>query len=161
MTESIAYVGLGSNLEQPAEQLAAAFAEIGGLGGVRLLARSSLYRTAPIGYADQPDFVNAVAAIATTLAPLDLLAGLRGIEATHRRVRQQQNGPRTLDLDILLYGDRVIAEPALVVPHPRMHQRAFVLHPLLEIAPDCRIPGLGQASEWLAACADQEIGRLA
>jgi 2-amino-4-hydroxy-6-hydroxymethyldihydropteridine diphosphokinase len=158
--EALAYVGLGSNLEQPAAQLAAAFDEIGGLGGVRLLARSSLYRTAPIGFANQPDFVNAVAAIVTTLAPLDLLAGLRAIESHHRRVRQQQNGPRTLDLDILLYGDCIVAEADLTVPHPRMHQRAFVLHPLLEIAPDCGIPGLGPAADWLAACADQAIGRL-
>lgn len=155
-----AYIGLGSNLEAPERQLVSAFDEIGATAGVRLLARSSLYRSAPIGYADQPDFVNAVAAVATTLAPLELLAALLAIEQRHRRVRAAANGPRTLDLDILIYGDLITTETTLTVPHPRMHERAFVLHPLLEVAPRCLIPGRGPAAEWLARCSGQPITRI-
>jgi para-aminobenzoate synthetase/4-amino-4-deoxychorismate lyase len=159
--ESHACIGLGSNLEDPAQQILAACDEIATTPGVRLLARSSLYRSAPIGYAEQPDFLNAVVTVATRLSPRELLAALFAIEQGHRRVRRERNGPRTLDLDILIYGDLQSADATLVLPHPRMHERAFVLRPLLEIAPDCVIPGRGPAAEWLRRCADQPIERLA
>jgi 2-amino-4-hydroxy-6-hydroxymethyldihydropteridine diphosphokinase len=155
-----AYVGLGSNLEQPREQVLAAFAELERLPETRLVARSTLYRSAPLGYADQPDFVNAVARLETGLAPERLLAALHAIEARHARRRSVPDAPRTLDLDLLLYGDAVIATPALAVPHPRMHERAFVLAPLAEIDPQASVPGRGRAAELLARCAAQDVERL-
>jgi 2-amino-4-hydroxy-6-hydroxymethyldihydropteridine diphosphokinase len=156
----IAFLGLGSNLGSPAEQILAAFGRIAETPGVTLLRCSSLYRTAPIGYADQPDFVNAVVEIATDLAPDDLLAAMLDIEHSHGRIREFQNAPRTLDVDLLLYGDLVMDTETLSLPHPRAHQRAFVLHPLLEIAPHCHIPTLGLARNFLAACGDQGICRM-
>ena len=135
-----AAIALGSNLEDPEAQVRRGFEEIGALPATRLLARSSLYRTAPVGYADQPDFVNACALVETSLAPRALLDGLLEIERRHGRVRAIANGPRTLDLDIILYGDRVIDEPGLQVPHPRAHERAFVMDPLREVWPDAVIP---------------------
>jgi 2-amino-4-hydroxy-6-hydroxymethyldihydropteridine diphosphokinase len=154
------YIGLGSNLREPERQVRTACDEIGLIPGIRLHRCSSLYRTAPIGYADQPDFVNAVAEIRTTLAPLRLLELMCRLEADHGRVRELRNGPRTLDLDILIYGELQIANDELVLPHPRAHQRAFVLLPLLEIAPDCVIPGIGTAAAALRQCADQELERV-
>jgi 2-amino-4-hydroxy-6-hydroxymethyldihydropteridine diphosphokinase len=154
------YIGLGSNLRDPAWQVCAACDEIGASRGIRLRHRSSLYRTAPIGYADQADFINAVVEIRTSLSPMRLLKMLRGIEARHGRIREFRNGPRTLDLDILIYGELQISTEELVLPHPRAHQRAFVLLPLLEIAPDCAIPGLGMAQECLRGCEDQSISRI-
>lgn len=156
-----AYIGLGSNLHSPERQILAAFDEIAATPGVELVARSSLYRTAPVGYADQPEFVNAVAAVRTALAPLELLAELLAIERTHGRVREIPNGPRTLDLDVLIYGDLQIAGEALTLPHPRAHERAFVLWPLLEIAPSCVIPGRGRALDCLLQVRDQPIDRIA
>ena len=126
----------------------------------RLLAASSLYRSAPVGFTAQPDFVNAVAAIETHLGAMPLLEELRAIEARFGRARTFPNAPRTLDLDLLLYGGSVIAEPGLVVPHPRMHERAFVLAPLAEIAPDAVIPGKGPVAALLASCRNQKIERL-
>ncbi|MDD5296413.1 MAG: 2-amino-4-hydroxy-6-hydroxymethyldihydropteridine diphosphokinase [Rhodocyclaceae bacterium] len=158
--QTIAFLGLGSNLESPAEQVLRAFERIAATPGITLLRCSSLYRTAPIGYADQPDFVNAVVEVATTLTPEGLLAAMLEIEMSHGRVREFPNAPRTLDLDLLLYGDRVMVSEALTLPHPRAHQRAFVLHPLLEIAPHCHIPTLGPARDFLAACDDQGISRM-
>jgi 2-amino-4-hydroxy-6-hydroxymethyldihydropteridine diphosphokinase len=155
-----AYVGLGSNLEQPREQLRAAFSELERLPETRLVARSPLYRSAPVGNTDQPDFVNAVARLETGLAPERLLAELHAIEARHARRRSVPNAPRTLDLDLLLYGDAQIATPALVVPHPRMHERAFVLAPLAAIDPQANVPGRGRAAELLARCAGQNVERL-
>jgi 2-amino-4-hydroxy-6-hydroxymethyldihydropteridine diphosphokinase len=154
------YIGLGSNLREPERQVRTACGEIALIPGIRLRRCSSLYRTAPIGYADQPDFINAVAEIRTVLAPLRLLEFMRRIETDHGRVRELRNGPRTLDLDILIYGELQIADDELVLPHPRAHQRAFVLLPLLEIAPDCVIPGLGPARNWLQPCDDQTITRI-
>jgi 2-amino-4-hydroxy-6-hydroxymethyldihydropteridine diphosphokinase len=142
-------VALGSNLEQPEAQVLRGFDEIAALPRTELLARSSLHRTAPVGYADQPDFVNACALVETGLAPRALLDALLAIEQRHGRVRAIPNGPRTLDLDIVIYGDRVIEEPGLQVPHPRAHERAFVLEPLLEVWPDAVIPGHGAARECL------------
>jgi len=155
-----AFIGLGANLGDPEAQVRRAFAALTELPGTRLLAASSLYRSAPVGYTVQPDFVNAVAQIETRLGAEALLRELLATEARFGRVRQFPNAPRTLDLDLLLYGDRVIAEPGLVVPHPRMHERAFVLAPLAEIAPDTVIPGKGRAGALLPACADQKIEKI-
>jgi 2-amino-4-hydroxy-6-hydroxymethyldihydropteridine diphosphokinase len=145
-----AYIALGSNLREPRRQLQAGFAALARLPDTQVVAQSSLYRSAPVGYADQPDFVNAVAALRTALAPRDLLDALLAIEREHGRVREFVNAPRTLDLDIALYGGRVIHEPGLSIPHPRMHERAFVMVPLAEIAPDVMVPGLGRVRELLA-----------
>ena len=131
-----AAIALGSNLDDPEAQVRRGFDEIASVERTRLLARSRLYRTAPVGYADQPDFVNACALVETSLAPRALLDELLAIEQRHGRVRTIPNGPRTLDLDLILYGDRHIDEPGLTVPHPRAHERDFVLKPLLEIWPD-------------------------
>lgn len=155
-----AYIGLGSNLDDPRSQVLRAFTDLAALPGTRLAARSSLYRTAPLGYLDQPDFINAVAALDTDLAPHALLDALLALEARRGRVRDFTNSPRTLDLDVLLYDDRTLHEPGLTIPHPRIGERAFVLHPLLEIAPDCAIPGVGPASELLYLCADQRLERI-
>ena len=136
-----AAIALGSNLDDPEAHVRRAFDEIASVERTKLLACSRLYRTAPVGYADQPDFVNACAVVETSLAPRALLAALLAIEQRHGRVREMRNGPRTLDLDIIVYGDRVIDEPGLVIPHPRAHERAFVMQPLLEVWPDVVIPG--------------------
>jgi 2-amino-4-hydroxy-6-hydroxymethyldihydropteridine diphosphokinase len=153
----IAFIGLGSNLEDPSGQLQRAFTELDRLPGTRLVARSSLYRSAPLGYQDQPEFVNAVAKIATALAPQALLQTLLEIERKHGRERTFRNAPRTLDLDVLLYDDMQLHEHGLSIPHPQMHLRAFVLQPLLEIAPDCVIPGIGRAELALCGCIDQTL----
>lgn len=151
------FVALGSNLADPVAQLAAACDEIGRLPQTRLLGRSSLWRSAPVGYLDQPDFVNAVAEVDTTLEPDALLEQLLEIERRHGRVREFANAPRTLDLDIALYGERRIDTPILTVPHPRMHERAFVLLPLHELAPDLSIPGYGPLRDLLPGVADQRL----
>ena len=156
----IATIGLGANLNDPAAQVEYALAELDRLPGTRLLARSSLYASAPVGYVDQPDFINAVAQVETTLAPRALLAALLDIEHRHGRERSFRNAPRTLDLDLLLYGAAHFHEDGLTLPHPRMHERGFVLLPLMEIAPDTAIPGRGSAADWLAACDDQKVVAL-
>ncbi len=161
MAAVTAYIGLGANLAGPRAQLAAAFDELARLPATRLVARSSLYRSAPLGFAEQPDFVNAVARIETGLAPEALLAALHGIEARHGRERSFRNAPRTLDLDLLLYGGETIARDGLAVPHPRMHERAFVLAPLVELDPGLESPGRGRAVDCLARCAGQRIERIA
>ena len=158
---TIAYIGIGSNLEEPRAQVLRAFDELAEVADTRVTARSSLYRTAPIGHAAQPDFINAVAALDTRLSPHALLRELQAVEARHGRERSFPNAPRTLDLDLLLYGDARIDKPGLSVPHPRMHERAFVLQPLLEIAPDIEIPHRGRASQYLAASASQTVERVA
>lgn len=157
----IAYVGLGANLGEPRRQLTEALTAMSGLPETRLAGHSGFYRTAPVGNADQPEFLNAVAALDTGLAPGVLLEGLQGIERRHGRERPYANAPRTLDLDILLFGREQIARPGLTIPHPRMHERGFVLKPLLELDPDAEIPGKGPAARYLARCADQFVERIA
>ena len=152
-----ATIGLGANLNDPAAQVEYALTELDRLPATRLLARSSLYASAPLGYVDQPDFVNAVAQVETGLAPRALLAALLELEQRHGRERSFRNAPRTLDLDLLLYGSADFHDDGLTLPHPRMHERGFVLLPLLEIAPDAVIPGRGRAGDWLAACAGQHV----
>lgn len=153
----LATIGLGANLDDPATHVEHALAELDRLPATRLVARSRLYASAPVDYLDQPDFINAVAQVETGLAPRTLLAALLDIEHRHGRERSFRNAPRTLDLDLLLYGQACFHETGLELPHPRMHTRAFVLRPLLEIAPDTVIPGRGRAADWLAACADQNV----
>lgn len=162
MTRVVAYIGLGSNLENPQVQIETAFGELDGLPGSRLLARSSLYVSAPMGPADQPDYINAVAALNTGLSPLALLDSLQAIEQRHQRKRTVLWGPRTLDLDILLYGEQRIDSQRLKVPHPGMTLRNFVLYPLAEIAgdPDMDVPGSGALNSLLAQCADTGLRRL-
>jgi 2-amino-4-hydroxy-6-hydroxymethyldihydropteridine diphosphokinase len=142
-----AFIGLGSNLDNPPAQIRRALRALATLPGTRLVRQSSLYRNPPSGYLDQPDFVNAVAQLETGLAPRALLERLLEIERDHGRVRALPDGPRTLDLDLLLYGARSVSEPGLTVPHPRLLERAFVLVPLAEIAPDARVPGSGRVAD--------------
>ena len=155
-----AYVAIGSNLRDPAAQVRAGAEELAMLRDTRLAAMSSLYRTAPVGPVDQPDFVNAVALVETALGPRELLDELLAIERRFGRVRDVPNGPRTLDLDIVLYGDKEYADEALTIPHPRMHERAFVLVPLAEIAPDAAVPGRGRVRELAARAATGGIAKL-
>jgi 2-amino-4-hydroxy-6-hydroxymethyldihydropteridine diphosphokinase len=155
-----AFIGLGANLGEPVAQLRAALAELARLPRTCLLRTSSLYRSAPVGNETQPDFVNAVAALETDLAPRELLTELLHIEHASGRERTFRNAPRTLDLDLLMYDARVIDEPGLRIPHPRMHERAFVLAPLVEIAPEAVIPGRGPAADLLRRVADQRIERI-
>ena len=156
----LAYVALGANLAEPVEQVRAALVALTRLPESRLLRASSLYRTAPVGIHGQPDFINAVAALETTLSPQALLTALFAIEAQFGRRRDFFRAPRTLDLDLLLFDDLIIDTLQLQLPHPRMHLRAFVMAPLVEIAPDCRIPGRGSAAAWLPAVSMQSIIRL-
>lgn len=160
MTAVKTFVGLGANLGEPEAQVRRAITALQALPDTRLLATSSLYRSAPVGVGEQPDFINAVTAIETGLSARALLDELLAIEARFGRRRDFPGAPRTLDLDLLLYGDRVIAEPGLVVPHPHMHQRAFVLAPLAEIAPDAVVPGKGAVAALLASCANQKVEKL-
>ena len=155
-----AFVGLGANLGKLETQVRRAITALEAIPKTRVLAASSLYRSAPVGVGEQPDFVNAVAEIETELGARALLDELLAIEARFGRRRDSPGAARTLDLDLLLYGDQVIAQPELVVPHPRMHERAFVLAPLADIAPDAVVPGKGPVAALLASCANQEVGKL-
>jgi 2-amino-4-hydroxy-6-hydroxymethyldihydropteridine diphosphokinase len=155
-----AYIALGSNLDEPVRQLRAGLAALAAVPGVRLVRVSSLYRSAAVaavGYRNQPDFVNAVAQVETTLEPGELLGALLEVERRQGRVRAFRNAPRTLDLDILLYGNRRVDDPGLTIPHPRMHERAFVIVPLAEIAPDAFVPGHGRAQDLLAGVAQDSV----
>jgi len=161
MTAVVAYVGIGSNLDGPRARVAAAMDAIDALEDCEVLARSSLYLSAPVGVGPQPDFVNAVCAVRTNLGAHGLFAALREIETAGGRVRDGGAGQaRTLDLDLLLYGDARIDVPGLIVPHPRMHLRAFVLYPLAEIAPALDVPGHGPVGALRDACRDQRIERI-
>jgi len=155
----LAFIGIGANLGEPQEQVRIAFRALATLPDTRLLATSSIYRSAPVGAAGQPDYFNAVASLETRLPPEDLLAGLLEIEGRYGRVRSFQNAPRTLDLDLLLYGEQRIDQPGLSVPHPRMQRRRFVLEPLVEIAPAVEVPGHGSASRLLEAVMAQAVVR--
>lgn len=154
-----AYLGLGGNLGDPAAAMAAALRALDGEKGIRIAAVSSLYRTPPWGVADQPDFLNAVAAVDTALGARALLERCLDVERTLKRVRAVRWGPRTVDIDILLYGEARIDEAGLHVPHPRMTERAFVMVPLAEIAPQAAVGGK-TAGEWLPALDMAGIVRL-
>ncbi|ARP84393.1 2-amino-4-hydroxy-6-hydroxymethyldihydropteridine diphosphokinase [Bordetella genomosp. 8] len=157
--EAIAYIGLGANLGDSAATLRAALRELAALPDTRECVASPFYRSAPVD-ATGPDFVNAVARLRTALAPLDLLDALQAIELEHGRARPYRNAPRTLDLDLLLYDDLRLDTPRLTLPHPRMHERAFVLLPLRDLAPDMRLRD-ETLDGLLARCADQAIHRMA
>jgi 2-amino-4-hydroxy-6-hydroxymethyldihydropteridine diphosphokinase len=155
-----AFVGVGSNLQQPRQQVVQALKALAKLPDTRLIAHSSLYRTAPVGYDNQPDFINVAAELETDLPPLQLLHELLALENMHGRQRPFPNAPRTLDLDLLLYDDMVMNTAELTLPHPRMHERGFVLLPLAEIAPELDIPGQGQVAELAKASMDQGVTRI-
>ncbi|MBK6639307.1 MAG: 2-amino-4-hydroxy-6-hydroxymethyldihydropteridine diphosphokinase [Rhodocyclaceae bacterium] len=157
------YVALGANLGEPIRIVQAAIDALKSIEGAQFVVASSLYRTAPVGLVHQPDFINAVVALDLDIAVLPAptwLQQLFAIEARFGRQRSVKNAPRTLDLDLLLYGDLASDAPACTLPHPRLHERAFVLAPLHEIAPDLMIPGRGAVTALLAACADQQVERL-
>ena len=144
------YIGLGSNLDNPERQLDMALQSLDDIPDTRLVKNSSFYRSAPLGPSDQPHFINAVALLESSLTAGQLLVRLQSIENRQGRVRNGQRwGPRTLDLDLLLHGSQVIEEPELTVPHPGIRYRNFVLAPLLELAPELEIPGLGRVDEML------------
>ena len=143
------YIGLGSNLDDPVKQLNKALAAISHLPETELTTMSSFYRTQPVGPQDQPDYINAVARARTRLPAVVMLGELQNIEQQQGRVRTTQWGPRTIDLDLLLYGGEIINSPGLQVPHPEMHRRGFVLYPLAEISPQINIPGRGMLKELL------------
>lgn len=154
------YLGLGSNLDNPERQLERACEELAVLPQSRLVSRSSLYRSAPMGPEDQPDYLNAVVCLETALEPERLLDHLLRIEQAHARVRTRHWGPRTLDLDILLYGDEKIDSERLQVPHPGLADRNFVLYPLAEIAADLSIPGYGSLRVLLENCPERGLVRV-
>lgn len=161
MSDVPAYIGLGANLGDPVQQLLTALAALERLPATRVMACSSLYRSRPMGEPGQPDFINAVAAVATRLAAQELLEQLQRIERAQGRIRGAERwGPRTLDLDLLVYGDETIDSPHLQVPHPGLGERDFVLCPLQEIAPQLVIPGLAPVAALLAGCQRHDLQRL-
>lgn len=156
-----AFVGLGSNLSGPERQVRRALEALERLPGTRWVGASSLYRSRPWGRGDQPDFINAVAALDADLSPPRLLDLLKAMERDAGRVRDGERwGPRVLDLDLLLYGDRRMDSPELTLPHPRMHERAFVLVPLLDLNPDIEIPGYGPVAALLESLDAGGVSRL-
>ncbi len=154
-----AYIGLGANLGDARATLDAAFVALAGLPNTTLRAASSLYRSAPIE-SSGPDYLNAVVLLETRRTPQSLLTELQRIERAHGRERPHRNAPRTLDLDLLLYGNRRLSTATLTVPHPRLHERAFVLLPLAQIDPSLAIPGRGPLRGLLASVAGQRIDKL-
>jgi 2-amino-4-hydroxy-6-hydroxymethyldihydropteridine diphosphokinase len=158
MTQWIpAYIGVGSNIGDSVARVQAAFDALGQAERTRLVARSRLYRTRPFGPVAQDDFINAVAGVLTQLSATQLLAAMRGIESAAGRVRTERWGPRTLDLDLLVYGDQRIAEADLTVPHPGIAERGFVLRPLNDVAPTLDVPGVGRVEELLRRLPDDGI----
>jgi 2-amino-4-hydroxy-6-hydroxymethyldihydropteridine diphosphokinase len=157
-----AYVALGSNLDDPELQLARAFDALAAVRGSRLVARSSAYRSAPMGHVAQPDFVNAVAGLLTTLSPGEFLAELKSIEERLGRARPVVRwGPRRIDLDLLVHGETRLDEPGITVPHPGIAERAFVLEPLAEIAAELVVPGVGRVRTLAAQVRVAGLARIA
>lgn len=156
----VSYVALGSNLDHPQRQVTTALKELSALPGTKFLGSSSCYRSEAVGPGDQPDYVNAVAALTTEVPALQWLRMLKSIEAAHGRLRRERWGPRTLDLDILLYADQSITHELLQVPHPRMGQRRFVLQPLYELAPDLTLPCGTSVASLLARCPGPELQKI-
>ena len=156
-----AYIGIGSNLGDPREQVLAAIDELGAIPRCRLVKRSALYASAPMGPKDQPDYVNAVVLVETFFEPTELLGRLQAIERRYGRVRDSLRwGPRTLDLDLLVFGEIRLDTPELVLPHPGAHERCFVLCPLADLGKETRIPGHGTVGEMLAHCDCRGVVRL-
>ena len=161
MQPARAYIGIGSNLDDPIQHVRRAFQALSGVLASCCVARSPLYRSAPVGGPpDQPDYINAVAALDTGLTPGQLLAVLQSFELAQGRIRTVRWGPRTLDLDLLLYDQLICDDPRLALPPPRLHERAFVLYPLYDIAPTLSIPGQGSLRELRANCPQQGLIRL-
>lgn len=160
MSKITAYIGLGSNLEDPIQQVRTALEELDSIEFTRLIKHSSIYRSDPVGPPGQPDYINAVAELQTELEPIPLLRALQAIEQAHRRVRLERWGPRTLDLDLLVYADQQVNDPDLIVPHIMIAERSFVLYPLSEIAPDLHIPGLASMSELLEQSSEKGLTKL-
>ncbi len=157
---AIAYIALGSNLKQPVQQVTNALQALQALPETRVLQSSSLYQTAPLGYDNQPDFINAVACVETQLEPQALLQALLAIEQQFGRERPFANAPRVLDLDLLLFSQVVMQTPTLTLPHPRMHERSFVMLPLAEIAPDLILPNKASVVELARQFSQQGIQKL-
>ena len=155
----IAYVGIGANLGDARANVLDALRRLALLDGSTIIETSCLYRTAPVD-SSGPDYINAVACIDTAFDPFELLKALQDIEQAHGRERPYRNAPRTLDLDLLLYGDQQIATDTLTVPHPRMHERGFVLAPLAEVNPDLVIPGVGPIHDYLPLVASQAVEKI-
>lgn len=155
----VCYIGIGANLGNAGDQVRSALLRLGELPQTRLTGQSDLFRTAPVD-AGGDDYVNAVAQLDTRLGPEDLLRALQAIENDFGRERSYRNAPRTLDLDVLLYGQQRIASPTLQIPHPRMTERAFVLIPMLQIDPFVSIPGKGPAHTFVGAVAGQAILKI-
>lgn len=156
----LAYIGLGSNLENPLQQIKTAINDLQSLADINIVSVSSLYQSPPMGPADQPDYINAVLVLETSLNPHQLLDALQSVEQLHGRVRKRHWGERTLDLDILLYDDQILDDERLKIPHPGMHERAFVLYPLAEIAPDIEIPGIGTLQKILPSCPQGDLQQV-
>ncbi len=157
----VVWIGLGSNMGEAADQVEQAIAALTDAPGLELTARSSLYRTAPVGNLDQPDFINAVVRASCRIGCYVLLEALQEIEKRFGRTRDGERfGPRSLDLDLLMYADQTVSSPQLELPHPRMHERLFVLEPLTEIEGDITVPGRGRLSVLRQACLDQRVQRL-
>lgn len=156
----LAYIGLGSNLENPLQQIKTAINDLQSLTDITIVSVSSLYQSPPMGPADQPDYINAVLSLETTLPPHKLLDALQSVEQLHGRVRRRHWGERTLDLDILLYGEQILNDERLKIPHPGMHERAFVLYPLAEIAPEVEIPGIGALQKILPSCPQGDLQQV-
>lgn len=161
MEHATAFIGLGSNLEKPIQQVKTAIAELSDHQQINLAGQSKLYRSKPVGPQDQPDFINAVVKVSTQLQPLELLDALQAIENLHGRTRESHWGARTLDLDLLLYNDQEISHPRLTVPHPEMIYRAFVLVPLAEIEQNISIPGYGELKMLTKHVEEQDIIKIA
>jgi 2-amino-4-hydroxy-6-hydroxymethyldihydropteridine diphosphokinase len=155
-----AYIGIGSNLEAPVEQVRKAITELNNIPDTQLTTQSFFYRSAPLGSPGQPDYINAVARVETSLLPYELLNELQIIEKRHGRIRNVRWGPRTLDLDLLIYGNLQQDDPDLTIPHPGISERIFVLQPLHDIAPNLYIPGWGQLENLLLACPKLDIERF-
>jgi 2-amino-4-hydroxy-6-hydroxymethyldihydropteridine diphosphokinase len=151
------YIGLGSNLAKPVAQVSEAIQELAALPECSLQAVSSLYSSKPVGPQDQDDFVNAVVKLSTSLTAHELLSSLQNIENAHQRLRERHWGPRTLDLDILLYGDQIIQDDRLCIPHAEMKNRSFVLIPLYEIAAQLTIPGMGELKELMSMVDNRDL----
>lgn len=159
MNRVLAYIGIGSNLNDSAAIVSQAFEALGTISLTSFIARSPLYRSKPLG-PPQPDYINAVASLKTALSADDLLTALQGLEDAFGRQRGIRWGPRTLDLDILVFGDLIKNDPHLIVPHPRLHDRAFVLYPLRDIAPDLMVPRLGHIETLVQRCPPLELQQL-
>ena len=156
-----AFIALGSNLQQPRLQVQRALTELAELPEIILVKHSSLYKSAPVGYDNQPDFINAAAEVDTSLTPLKLLRALLKLENSHGRERPFPDAPRVLDCDLLLYDDISMNTAELTLPHPRMHERGFVLLPLAEIAPDLLIANHGKVADLAKACINQGVEKIA